>query len=130
MYAKVLDKDGSVYYSPVLLLKYSGFSSWSIVFDKNLNNLIKIKFWIKNIPSIQIIDNDLSNYKIKTNNLKSIWNKKIDLFKCKHNIFSKRQIEEAKKFLKEKTFNEFTVLNNENDYNMLLDSAMGFHDDF
>lgn len=45
MYAKVMNSDGRVYYSPVLLLKYSGWSSWGVVFDEALSKLVKISYW-------------------------------------------------------------------------------------
>ena len=135
MYAKVITKNNRIYYSPVLVLKYCGWSSWAVVFDETFSKLIKISYWNKRPgrllgPNILLINYDSKKYSIFKDNLKSIWNKKIDLLRCKFGKFSNEMFEYAKKFIKKEIPNDFVEIITEDDLKALNDCSGGFHDGY
>ena len=135
MYAKIITKENNIYYSPVLLLKYRGLSSWAVIFDESFSKLIKISYWNKRKgkllgPNILLINYDSKEYNIFKNNLKSIWNKKIDLLRCKFGKFSNEMLEYAKQFIRKETPNDFVEIITEDDLKALDDCSGGFHDGY
>ena len=132
MYAKIINNENKIYYSPVLLLKYSGRSSWAVIFDEFFSRLIKISYWNKNIlsPNILLINYDSKDYPIFNEKLKSIWNKKRDLLRCKLGNFSEEQIEYAKQFIKKEEIKQYVDVNSIDDLKALQDAAGGFHDGY
>ena len=129
MYAKVLNKDGKLYYSPVLVLRYKGWSSWFVVFDDTYTKLIKTNYWKNDKQQIQLIDNDLSGYKIIENNLMSIWDFKT-LKLCKSRKFNNSLLEEAKKYIKNYYVKDYIDIKNEDDCKLFCDVSMGCHDGY
>lgn len=136
MYAKVITKNNKIYYSPVLVLKYWGRSSWAVVFDETLTKLIRIKYWSDYVfskvkrPSLQIVDYDSNNYCIFKDDIKSIWNKKIDLLKCNFGLFTKKHLEYAKRYLKKYESKNYTTVKNAKDLDNLRECAFDFHDGY
>ena len=132
MYAKIINNENKIYYSPVLLLKYSGWSSWTVIFDESFSRLIKISYWNKKIssPNILLINYDSKDYPIFNKKLKSIWNKKRDLLRCKLGKFSEEQIEYAKQFIKKEEINQYINISSICDLKALQDAAGGFHDGY
>lgn len=131
MYAKIINNENKIYYSPVLLLKHSGFSSWAVIFDESFSRLIKISlpYW-NNLWNILLINYDSKNYPIFNEKLKSIWNKKLDLIRCKLGKFSEEQIEYAKQFIKKEEINQYIDISSICDLKALEDAAGGFHDGY
>ncbi len=135
MYAKIITRENEIYDSPVLLLKYGGFSSWAVVFDKSFSKLIKIPYWNKSFgrlvgPNIQLINYDSTNYKIFKGRYKSVWNKSFDLLRCKLGLFSKKQINYAKQFLQNEKIGQYIDINTSDDLEALSDCAGDFHDGY
>ena len=136
MYAKIINNENKIYYSPVLLLKYSGFSSWAVIFDESFSRLIKKSYWNNKkfgkflSPNILLINYDYKDYPIFNDKLKSIWNKKRDLLRCKFGRFSEEQIEYAKQFIKKEEIKQIVDVNSIDDLKALQDVAGGFHDGY
>lgn len=132
MYAKIINNENKIYYSPVLLLKYSGKSSWTVIFDESFSRLIKISYWNKKIlsPNILLINYVSKDYPIFNEKLKSIWNKKRDFLRCKLGKFSEEQIEYAKQFIKKEEIKQYVDVNSIDDLKALQDVAGGFHDGY
>jgi len=136
MYAKIINNENKIYYSPVLLLKYSGLSSWAVIFDESFSKLIKISYWNNKKlwkflnPNILLINYDSKDYPIFNEKLKAIWNKKRDLFRCKLGKFSEEQIEYAKQFIKKEEINQYINISSICDLKALQDAAGGFHDGY
>ncbi len=128
MYAKVKNKNGKVYYSPVLALAYDSWKSWAVVFDETLEKLVKIKLWSKNGLSFLFVDYNLENYEVVTENLKSAWKDKADLNRCKRGVFTDEQLEKAKTFIKNEKSSGFIEIKSDDDLKALLESAEYFHD--
>ena len=128
MYAKVKNKNGEVYYSPVLVLAYDSWKSWAVVFDATLEKLVKIKLWSKNGLSFLFVDYNLENYEVVTENLKSVWKDKADLNRCKRGVFTDEQLEKAKNFIKNEKSSGFIEIKSDDDLKALLESAEYFHD--
>ena len=76
MYAKVLNKNGKIYFTPVLVLNYKGGSSWFVVFDETYTKLIKANYWNYSRQQIQLINNDLNGYS-KNSSLNDIFDGKL-----------------------------------------------------
>lgn len=129
MYAKVLNKDGKLYYSPVLVLRYKGWSSWFVVFDDTYTKLIKTNYWKYSTQQIQLIDNDVSGYKIIENDLMSIWDFKT-LKLCKSRKFNNSLLEEAKKYIKDYYVKDYIDIKNDDDCKLFCDVSMGCHDGY
>ncbi len=134
MYAKVMNSDGRVYYSPVLLLKYSGWSSWGVVFDEALSKLVKIRYWTftnhHEFANILLVDYDSKGYSVFKESFKSIWKKKIDIFRCKIGKFTNEQIEYAKTFIRNEMPEEYTNIKSEENFQALYECAGTFHDGY
>ena len=131
MYAKIINNENKIYYSPVLLLKYSVWSSWTVIFDESFSRLIKISlsYW-NNLWNILLINYDSKDYPIFNEKLKSIWNKKRDFLRCKLGKFSEEQIEYAKQFIKKEEIKQYIDVNSIDDLKALQDAAVGFHDGY
>ncbi len=129
MYAKVLNKNGKIYFTPVLVLNYKGWSSWFVVFDETYTKLIKANYWNYSRQQIQLIDNDLNGYRIIEKNLISIWDsKKLKL--CKKGKFNSILVEEAKKYIKNYNPQEYIDIKTESDCKLFNDASMGCHDGY
>lgn len=129
MYAKVLNENGKIYFTPVLVLNYKGWASWFVVFDETYSKLIKADYWNYSRQQIQLVDNDLNGYKIIEKNLISIWDsKKLKL--CKKGKFNSILVEEAKKYIKNYNPQEYIDIKTESDCKLFNDASMGCHDGY
>lgn len=131
MYAKIIESDAATYNSPVLCLKFSGFSSWAVVFDKSMSALKKIDYWSGNKEvrlNLLLLDFDTEGYKTVSDNLYSIWKEIGELSRCKSGKFSPEQLEEAKAFIRAEEIPAFSTVTTEDDLKALSDVAFHFRD--